>query len=420
MTHTAEIICVGTELLLGNVVNTNASEISEALSELGINVYYHTVAGDNPERLRAAIDIAAARADIIITTGGLGPTCDDLTKQTLADAFDLKMVMHEDQAEHLKKYYFGNLHNAAMTSNNLRQTVFPEGCTIFPNECGTAPGCAFFARGVHVLMLPGPPREMRDMLKKQAVPYLLSLSDYGIHSHVIHVFGMGESLMEDKLHDLMETMTNPTLAPYAKEGEALTRITARTHSPEEAEALMAPVMEEVLKRLGDVVYGVDMPDLETVCVKLLSEKELTLACAESCTGGMLSKRITDVPGASKVFLGGITAYSAAVKEKLLDIPPELISSEGVVSRDVALAMAAGARKALGADLGIGITGLAGPDGDGSEVPVGTVYVALSSADASYCRKLKLGNNRVRTRTVASSHALDMIRRSLTGLPVENK
>ncbi len=163
-----------------------------------------------------------------------------------------------------------------------------------------------------------------------------------------------------------------------------------------------------------------MPDLETVCVKLLSEKELTLACAESCTGGMLSKRITDVPGASKVFLGGITAYAAAVKEKLLDIPPELISSEGVVSRDVALAMAAGSRKALGADLGIGITGLAGPDGDGSEVPVGTVYVALSSADASYCRKLKLGNNRVRTRTVASSHALDMIRRSLTGLPVENK
>ena len=417
MTYIAEIIAVGTELLLGNVVNTDAQDVSLALSELGINVFFHTVVGDNPERLMQAVEIAKRRADIIITTGGLGPTYDDLTKQTLADAFGKKLVFNEGVAEQIRAFFKKRMHNMEMTENNLRQAELPEGCVIFDNGVGTAPGCAFEAEGKHVLMLPGPPRECRAMLTSCAVPYLKKLSESGIYSHNIHIFGLGESAVEDKLHDLMEGLHNPTLAPYAKDSEVMLRLTARAGSMEEADVLMAPVLEQVRDALGDIIYGVDTESLENTVTGLLLQSSKTLAAAESCTGGLMAKRLTDIAGVSKVFLGGVVAYSVESKSAVLGVDRNLINEKGAVSVETALAMAEGARRCFGADIGVGITGIAGPDGDGSGLDPGVVFTALTTSNTAFCRELKLFNDRYRTRVGAASNALDMVRRYLTGLPI---
>ena len=276
-----EIISVGTELLLGNVVNSDAQMLSRKLSELGLNVFYHTVVGDNPGRLEQAVKIAKSRADIILTTGGLGPTCDDLTKQTLAGAFGKELVLHEDIAEELRQWFARR--GQEMTENNLQQAMLPEGCTVFPNACGTAPGCAFEGDGKHVLMLPGPPSECMDMFEKQAKPYLSALSEGVIVSRTLKIFGMGESKLESLLRQEMETMTNPTLAPYAKEGECELRITAKAKSEDAANVMIAPVEEHLCALLGDLVYGVDVPNLETAVFQLLRESGMTMGTAESCT-----------------------------------------------------------------------------------------------------------------------------------------
>jgi len=416
MSYTAEIISVGTELLLGNIANTDAQDVSTLLSELGINVYFHTVVGDNPERLKHAVDIAKNRADIIITTGGLGPTFDDLTKQTLAEAFGLKLIFHEDVAEQIQSFFAKRLPHMKMTENNLRQAELPEGCVVFGNGVGTAPGCAFEAEGKHILMLPGPPRECRAMLANCVAPYLKKLSDAEIHSHNIHIFGLGESAVEDKLRPLMENMSNPTLAPYAKDGEMMLRLTAKATSKAQAEDMMLPVLAEVREVLGDIIYGIDTDSLENTVAMLLSEQEMTLATAESCTGGLLSKRLTDIPGISKTFLGGVTAYSNESKSKLLDVAPSLIIEKGAVSQEVALAMADGVRNSFGADIGVGITGVAGPANDSvrAGIEVGTVFIAVTTKDYSKCISPKLFFDRARIRIGATSHALDMIRRLLIG------
>lgn len=411
-----EIISVGTELLLGTTVNTDAAEISRGLAELGINVYWHTVVGDNPARLRRAVDIARERADLIITTGGLGPTCDDLTKNVLAEAFGKKLVLHEDELAGIKEW-FRLYSNRPYTENNDQQAYLPEGCTVFHNDWGTAPGCAFEADGVRVVMLPGPPRECGSLFQYRAVPYLKSLSDETLVSHMIRVFGEGEGYVESELRDRMNELHNPTLAPYAKEGEMLLRVTAKANSEAQAQALCAPVVAEVRALLGDTVYGVDEASLEALCVRLLTERSMTLAAAESCSGGLLSKRVTDVPGASAVFYGGAVTYTQAVKQKFAEVPAHTIQTYTVVSREVAVSMASGIKKALTADYGVGITGLAGPDGDGVH-PVGTIFVALSAPEGDFCRELHLGGGRERNRTTCVNHALDMLRRSLTGLSVE--
>ena len=258
MSHNAELISVGTELLLGNILNTDARFLSRELSKLGMNVYYQTVVGDNPERLRRAVDIAKGRADIIITTGGLGPTCDDLTKQTLAAAFGKKLVFHEESAERIRDYFEQNLHGAPMPENNLQQAMLPDGCVILPNDWGTAPGCIFEADGCHVVMLPGPPIECEPMFCAHVVPYLQKLSGETIRSRTLKLFGMGESAVEARLRDRMNALTNPTLAPYAKTGEVELRITAKAESDAEADALIAPVEEEVRAIFGDLIYGADV------------------------------------------------------------------------------------------------------------------------------------------------------------------
>jgi len=416
--YRAEIIGVGTELLLGNTVNTDAQDVSLLLSKLGINVYFHTVVGDNPQRLKEAVEIAKSRADIIITTGGLGPTYDDLTKQTLAEAFGKKLVFNEEIAQNIKNFFASRIPPMVMTENNLQQAELPEDCVIFDNDVGTAPGCAFEAEGKHVLMLPGPPRECRAMLKSCAEPYLRKLSQSEIHSHNIHIFGLGESAVEEKLRALMETLKNPSLAPYAKDGEVMLRLTAKASSRDEAETLMTPVLNEVQEILGDIVYGIDTDSLENTVFHLLEERGLTLAVAESCSGGLLSKRLTDIPGISKVFMGSVVAYSEQSKASFLGISPELIKTKNAVSREVALAMAKGARDRFNTDIGIGITGIAGPDTDQSGQKPGTVFIALCSKDNSYCRTPYLFHDRERIRIGSASHALDMIRRLLTGLQVD--
>ncbi len=408
----AEIIAVGTELLLGTTTNTDARDVSLALSELGINVFWHTVVGDNPARLTECLVRAKNRADLIITTGGLGPTCDDLTKQTIARAFGRELYYDEAAADTIRAWF--DAQGRTFTENNLRQAWLPEGCTILRNDCGTAPGCLFESDGVVVAMLPGPPRECNAMLKGQLLPWLRERSGEMIRSHWIRMFGIGESAMEERLRDLMDG-ANPTVAPYAKLGECMVRVTAKGADADECESLMAPMVEEICRRMDDTVYGVDVNSLEERTLELLSARGVTFAAAESCTGGMVAERLTAIPGASAYFKGGVTVYTEEAKCRLLGITQKFIDKHGVVSAAVARKMARRVRKVLKSDLGVGITGWAGPDGD----DVGLVFVALAAKDECFVRRLQLGKNsdRERIRTVAAHNAFDMTRRYLTGLDI---
>ena len=416
MSHSVEILSVGTELLLGNIANLDAQILSQGLSELGLNVFWHTVVGDNPQRAKEAVAIAKARADIIITTGGLGPTCDDLTKNVLAEAFGKELIFHEECAQRIRAYF--QRIGREMTDNNLQQAMLPEGCTVLDNDWGTAPGCAFFAEGVHVIMLPGPPSECRPMFQYRARPYLLSLSEGVIASHTIKLFGIGESTMEAQLREQMNAMSNPTLAPYAKEGECELRVTAKAATDEAAQALLKPTVEEMKRLFGRKVYGVDVPSLEYVVLEGLKAQGLTIGVAESCTGGLMAKRLTDIPGASQVFKGGIVSYTNEVKAKVLGVPQELLDQHGAVSAPVALAMAQGARQALGCDIALSSTGVAGPDRDDRGNEVGTMFVAIATPRDSFVRPLQLGSRpvRERLRIQTASHAFDLARRYLAGLP----
>jgi nicotinamide-nucleotide amidase len=366
------------------------------------------------------VAIAKQRADVIITTGGLGPTCDDLTKNVLAEAFGKKLVFDPESAQRIRSYFSRT--KRPMTENNLQQAMLPEGCTILANDWGTAPGCAFEAEGVHVIMLPGPPSECRPMFYHRAVPYLQALSEGVIASHTLKLFGIGESAMESQLREQMNAMTNPTLAPYAKEGECELRVTAKADTNEQAQALLLPTVEQIKKMFGAKVYGVDVPSLEFVVEQLLKEKGLTLGVAESCTGGLMAKRLTDVPGASQVFQGGIVSYTNEVKEKALGVSPRLLEQYGAVSAQVAAAMAEGARKALNCDVALSSTGVAGPDKDDRDNEVGTMFVAIATKDGTYVRPLKLGSRpvRERLRIQTASHAFDLARRYLSGLPYEGE
>ena len=413
--YDTEIISVGTELLLGHVTNTDSRDISEMLSKIGINVKYHTVVGDNPERLRKCVEIARSRADIIVTTGGLGPTCDDLTKQILAETFGLKLVLNE--AEKASLYEYIN-YGKKLTENNFQQAMLPEGCTVFHNNWGTAPGCGFEKDGKIVVMIPGPPKECNSMFRECAVPYLKKLSDEQIVSHSVRIFGLGESAVDDIFAEEMNRMINPTMAPYAKECDCLLQITAKAESEEKAEKMIEPVMKHVEEKLGELVYGVDIECIEERVIQLLSEKRMNFSAAESCTGGEIAKRFTDIPGASACFKGGAVTYTNEVKSKLLGIDPALIEEKGAVSFEVAKAMAENIRTILGTDIGIGVTGLAGPDGDGAH-EVGTVFIALAAEGETFVKEVHMGPFRTRSfiRRMAGNYAFDMMRRWLTGIRV---
>ena len=419
MSHTVEILSVGTELLLGSIVNSDAQALSRELTSLGLNVLYHSVVGDNSGRLRAAVELAKSRADVIVTTGGLGPTCDDLTKQTLAECFGKQLVFHPECAEGIR-CFFARM-GKEMTDNNLQQAYLPGGCTVLDNAWGTAPGCAFEADGTYVVMLPGPPRECLPMFRERAMPWLARLSEGVIRSRTLRVFGLGESAVEAMLRDRMNELTNPTLAPYAKEGEVELRITAKADSSAAADALIAPVEAEVRALLGGLVYGADVSGLEQVVLNGLRERGLTLGTAESCTGGLIAKRITDVPGSASVFMGGVVSYHCEVKAGVLGVSQALLDEKGAVCAEVAKEMAQGARKVLGCDVAVSATGVAGPDPDDWGNPVGLVFTALATPDGCWVKELNLASQsarRDRTRNLAANHALDMVRRWMAGLSPE--
>lgn len=415
----AEIISVGTELLLGSTINTDAADVAVLLSEYGIDVYWQTVVGDNPGRLMDAVKRAKSRADLIITTGGLGPTCDDLTKSALAEAFGMKLELNREEEVWLMDIWKKRGYNE-LTPNNLQQVWLPEGSQALRNDWGTAPGCYFERDGVRVIMLPGPPRELRPLLEHRVRPILAELSNAVIASHNVHFFGIGESEMEYRLRDYMQELSNPTLAPYAKTGECLVRVTAKAGTQAEAEEMMAPVVERVKGIFGDLVYAVDGLNLAEHTVKLLIEKGVTIAAAESCTGGELEKRITDIPGASAALKGGVVVYTNEAKHLLLGIPTDTLDKYGAVSREIAAELAERVRLKLGADLGVGVTGLAGPDGDGIH-EVGTVFLSLSDGKRTWVREKRLtSRDRSTVRLYACQNVFDMVRRYLAGLPVEQE
>lgn len=405
--------------MLGSTINTDAADVAVLLSEYGIDVYWQTVVGDNPGRVIEAVRRAKDRADLIITTGGLGPTCDDLTKSALAEAFGMQLELNTEEEAWLRGV-FKKRGYPELTPNNLQQVWLPEGSRALRNDWGTAPGCYFERDGVRVIMLPGPPREVRPLLEPRVRPILAELSDAVIASHNVHFYGIGESEMEYRLRGYMEELTNPTLAPYAKSGECLVRVTAKARTAEEAEEMMAPVIERVKAMFGDLVYAVDGKDIAEHTVKLLIEKGVTIAAAESCTGGELQGRITDIPGASASLKGGVVVYTNEAKHLLLGIPTDTLDKYGAVSREIAAELAERVRLKLGADLGVGVTGLAGPDGDGVH-PVGTVFVSLSDGKRTWVREKHITDrDRKTVRLYACQNVFDMVRRYLAGLPVEQK
>ncbi len=420
--ETAEILAVGTELLLGHTVNTDAALVARELNSLGISVLYSTVVGDNPRRLEDAVRSALLRSDLVVTTGGLGPTGDDLTKETVAAAAGRKLVLHEESKRRIEAYFKGR----ECGESQFRQAMLPEGCEVFPNDFGTAPGCAFYSEGGSlVMMFPGPPSELTPMLERYGVPYLRRLSEGVIFSRMLRVFGMGEGAAAERIADLAES-ENPTAATYAKENEMFIRVTARASSPEKAEALCAPMVEEIQRRLGDVVYAVNGDGtsdscLEETAVALLQKKGWTFGAAESCTGGLLSKRVTDIPGASDVLRLSMVTYANEAKARFLGVPEETLCTYGAVSVETAKAMAEGIRLAAGADLGVGITGVAGPGGGTPEKPVGLVFIALCDGEHTWVKRMDPPGrvkSRQSLRIRASSMALDMIRRRVEGFPQE--
>ena len=410
---TCELVFVGTELLLGDILNTNAQYLSKQLAAIGVNVLHQTVVGDNPDRLRRVLETAFSRADLVLTTGGLGPTKDDLTKEVCAAFFGKPLVLHDESLQRMRAYFSEK--GVEMPQTNEKQAWMPAGCVIFENRNGTAPGCAMEQNGKRLVLLPGPPREMKAMYETGVLPYLRPLTNAVIFSREIRTFGIGESAMAQKVSDLLDS-ENPTVAPYAKEGEAMLRVTAKAATKEAAEQLLQPVIDEILSRLGGVVYGVDVPNLETAVVSLLKEKRMTVATAESCTAGLIAKRLTDVPGASDVFGCGIVSYQNAIKEKLLGVDPAVLAAQTAVCEDVAKQMAAGALRQSGADLAVSITGLAGPGKDELGRDPGLAYLALTDGKQTVTRTVHTGQTgpgcRSYNRTVFSSHVLDMIRRFL--------
>ena len=414
MKFTAEILCVGTEILLGNIVNTNATEISRGLAEVGVGLYHHTVVGDNPQRLKEALEIAFGRNNLVITTGGLGPTYDDLTKETIAAYFGRSLEMHLPSEKAIRDFFAR--WNRPMTENNLKQAMMPQGCIVLPNPNGTAPGCIIEGEdGKVAIMLPGPPREMTPMFRDQVMPWLQQRSGQVLRSHNVHFFGIGESALEAQLHEKMEQMENPTIAPYAKDGEVMLRVTAAAATPQAAEEMMAPVVEKLQEHFADLIYGIDVGDLQTAAVKVLQQKGLTAATAESCTGGLIGKRITEVPGSSEVYGFGVVTYANQAKMKLLGVKEETLRQYGAVSSQTAAEMAAGARVLSGADIAISVTGIAGPGGGSTEKPVGLVYIGVDSPWHSEVKQLNLNRGYARQREhirwVAASHALDLLRRT---------
>ena len=393
---------------MGQTVNTNATYLSKELNELGFNVLYHFTVGDNPNRLKSLFKHALSISDIIITTGGLGPTQDDLTKEIISESL-MKDLYLDDMAHNEIKNFFNKL-NKEMTTNNIKQAYLPSGSKILKNDLGTAPGFIIDDIEKIVICLPGPPKEMIHMFSKYVKPYLLNRTDSIIKSKIINFFGIGESALESKLEDLISNQTNPTLATYANDGSLSLRITAKSNSEKDIDSLLNPVIEEVKNRLDKYIYSFNNESLEEVVGNILMENNISISLAESCTGGLLSSMLTSIPGISKVLDRTIVSYSNRAKYEELNVPYEIINKYGAVSKETAMVMAEGLKKITKSDLCISITGIAGPGGGTTEKPVGLVYIGFSYLDNIYYKKFNFNGSREKIRKMTSLHALNLIRK----------
>ncbi|MCI8321235.1 MAG: competence/damage-inducible protein A [Dorea sp.] len=407
-----ELISVGTELLLGNIVNTNAAYLSEKLAALGLSCYHQSVVGDNEKRLEETVRQAVSRADIVILSGGLGPTKDDLTKEVTAKVFGRKLVEDEHTRERIAGY-FSRMRSGNVTENNWKQALVPEGARVVDNYNGTAPGLIIEENGRIAILLPGPPNEIKPMFERDIVPYLRSLEPEGIYSKMVKICSIGESKAETMVLDLMENQSNPTIAPYAKTGEVHFRVTAKAADEKEADRLMEPMLKELFLRFGDKIYTTsEEVTLEEAVVELLKVKGLTLTTAESCTAGLLAGRIMNVSGASKVYNEGYITYSNAAKEKLVKVRRETLDKYGAVSKETAAEMAEGAAKAAEAGASVSVTGIAGPDGGTEEKPVGLVYIGCHVKGNTRTEEFIFTGNRAKNREYAVVRALTLLREEL--------
>lgn len=405
----AEILAVGTELLLGDIVNTNAQFIAQGLAELGIDVYYQTVVGDNPGRLKSAMHNAFNRADIIITTGGLGPTEDDLTKEIGAQYFGRKLVLDEKALDRIKKFF--DKMKRSMTDNNVKQAMVPENAVVMYNANGTAPGIIIENEKQILIMMPGPPREMKPMFSQQVKPYLASKQEYTLVSRVLRIAGVGESAMEMQVKDLIASQTNPTVAPYAKDVEAVLRITARAENADEAEKIIEPVAQEIYSRFGKSVYAEGETSMQETVAQMLVKRNKTIAVAESCTGGLVASRLIEYPGISAVLLEGAVTYSNEAKMRRLGVKRQTLETYGAVSAETAVEMAEGIAKSSGASIGLSTTGVAGP-GPSEGKPEGLVFIGVYIEGKTYVKELNLAGKRNVIRERAAYNALDYLRRKL--------
>jgi nicotinamide-nucleotide amidase len=412
--RSAEILTIGTEILLGDLVDTNSAWMSSRLAALGVSLYRHTTVGDNRQRITAALLEAAARADLVITTGGLGPTSDDLTNECLGVAVGREMVVYPEARRHVDEMFrrFGR----EPTPSNYKQALFPEGSKLIPNPVGTAMGAMLELDGALVATFPGVPGEMRYMFEETLESLVKDRSEGAIVSRTLWFTGIGESALAEQVQDLLDA-SDPTVAPLAGQGKVRLRVTSRATTPEEAEKKINPVAEAILSRLGDYYFGEDDETLESALGRLLAERGATLALAESCTGGLLAKRLTDRGGSSAFFMEGLVTYSNEAKERLLGVPEVLLVEHGAVSEPVAGAMAEGVRKAAGTDYGLSVTGVAGPDGGTEEKPVGLVFVGISDEEGTAVERLDLAawrRSREAIRERSANRAFDLLRHRILG------
>lgn len=412
----AEILSIGTELLLGQITDTNAVFMAQRLAELGISLFFEDTVGDNPARLEGVLRLAKERSDLIICTGGLGPTEDDITSAAIANVFDAPLEINDAARATLEAFFAQR--GRPMTANQLKQAMIPHGALLVPNPTGTAPGFILVKDGKTVIAFPGPPSEMHPMWRETVGPYLHAHSGETIVSRTLRFCGIGEGALEQLLKDLIDVQTDVTIAPYAKLGEVHIRLTTRAQSEDEAQVRIAPVEAQVRERAGRYLYGSDEETLEEVVGRMLREMGVTLAVAESCTGGLLGGRITNVPGSSDYFLGGVISYSNSVKQRLLGVSEKTLREHGAVSPNTAREMAEGVVKATGANIGVSITGIAGPDGGSEEKPVGLVYLAVAQGDyPARAFPYTFWGDRPSIRGRAVQQALVLLRDILTGTEV---
>lgn len=409
----AEILCIGSELLHGDIVNTNARYISKKLAEIAINVHYQTVVGDNTDRIKKAFGIGFSRADIVICTGGLGPTQDDITKEALAEYFNVEMEYDEGSYQHVEDMYMR--FQRGIPKNNVKQAYFPKGSIILKNLNGTANACIYRGRDKEGnykigILLPGPPREMEPLMDSEVIPYLKQFSDWVVYGEKLVVMNIGESAAEEMVLDLINEQNNPTIAPFASAGKVVFRITAKAESKEKCIELIKPVKEELISRFGkDNAYEVESGKVEDKTAQLLLEKNLTIAVAESLTGGMVASRLISYPGISKSFLEGFVTYSNESKINRLNVKKETIEKYGAVSEETAKEMAYGAAEVSGADIGVSTTGVAGPDGGSKEKPVGLVYVCVYYGGKYKVKKIHATGVRETIRERTATAVIDLVR-----------